>query len=503
MIPRNRIFDPHKVGVYHCFTRCVRQLFLLGDDELTQTKNHHRRKRMTEHLRKLAKEFAIDVLDFSLMENQVHSVLRNRPDIVRSWSNEEAAQRWWRLCPKKDKKGNPRDPRESELCKWIDDAAWMEELRGRLSDISWIMWFWLRKIAGDANLEDGKRGHFVERRFHSLRLEDEAALLACSIYAALNPMRAGMVEDPALYDDGSFTRRVAAHMQRQQRELARDVEQQNDAVPGSDVELTSDTAPDEPDLDCWLAQFFLDERDSHCSGTASQVEDPTTVISPGNKIGSPRVSNTGYLSMTWKEYVEVLNWTKEYVSGMAVVRGGTLPHSQCEIPTDTSDDMASNLLRPMLNNMLSKSSNSMSISMGNFLVSREESHAASNAVSNGGSSDALRDELRTSRSAESTVVSESVRRTLGRLGMTPEYWLGTIKDWDDLFGYVIRTPDLAALVAIYRRERYRGKTVCSIRLGGRCAAVSGAEPGDTNKSEPSNPETDSGRGFADSIPPDD
>ena len=33
------------------------------------------------------------------MVNHVHVILRNRPDVVAGWSDEEVAQRWWQLFP--------------------------------------------------------------------------------------------------------------------------------------------------------------------------------------------------------------------------------------------------------------------------------------------------------------------------------------------------------------------------------------------------------------------
>ena len=33
------------------------------------------------------------------MVNHIHVILRNRPDIVAGWSDEEVARRWWKLFP--------------------------------------------------------------------------------------------------------------------------------------------------------------------------------------------------------------------------------------------------------------------------------------------------------------------------------------------------------------------------------------------------------------------
>jgi hypothetical protein len=42
---------------------------------------------------------AIDVLDYAILGNHLHVVLRNRPDIVSTWSDAEVARRWWFVCP--------------------------------------------------------------------------------------------------------------------------------------------------------------------------------------------------------------------------------------------------------------------------------------------------------------------------------------------------------------------------------------------------------------------
>ena len=85
---------------------------------------------------------------------------------------------------KLESKKNP-DPDLPQIFKYD-----IEELRSRLSDISWFMRELNQYIAVRANLEDKCKGSFFESRFKSQNLADDAAILTCMIYCDLNPIRA-------------------------------------------------------------------------------------------------------------------------------------------------------------------------------------------------------------------------------------------------------------------------------------------------------------------------
>ncbi|MFN7844517.1 MAG: transposase [Pirellula sp.] len=192
---RAEVFNPNEVAVLHVIARVCRRCFLFGDDPITG-KNFDHRKLWIEHQIKVqAAQFGIDILAFSLMENHIHQVLRSRPDVVQTWDDSEVARRWLMICPKrKDDKGNALEPTEAELDKVRNNPAEIEKLRTRLSDVSWWMRILCQKIGTRANREDQEVGKFFQGRFKAVRLLDEEAILACSVYVDLNPIRASIAE---------------------------------------------------------------------------------------------------------------------------------------------------------------------------------------------------------------------------------------------------------------------------------------------------------------------
>ena len=268
-IPRREIIDEHVVGIYHCVQRCVRRAFLCGKDRVTGKNYEHRKDWIRSRLEFLAGQFAIDVLDYSILDNHLHVVVRNRPDIVRTWSDTEVARRWWNLFPKrKDNSGQAAEPHEHELAMLMADAKALAEKRQRLSSISWLMRCLAEQIARQANKEDGCTGRFWEGRYKCQRLLDDAAVLACSIYVDLNPIRAGIAATP---EDSQFTSaydRIHAHRP-------------------SSSSLASKTD------DAWLSPVRADP----CSDDLKEGQSPC------------RASNRGFLNMELDDYLELLDWT--------------------------------------------------------------------------------------------------------------------------------------------------------------------------------------------------
>ncbi len=191
---RSELFLPHDISICHVVQRCVRRMFLAGLDDETGKDYTYRREWIRERLEKLASVFAIDVLTYAILSNHLHVVIRNRPDVVKTWSDQEVALRWLQIFPGKRIEEQLGNPTQADVDALAKDLEKLEAIRSRLSDISWFMRALSEPIARRANSEEKCTGAFWEGRFKAQRLLDEAGLLACCMYVDLNPIRAAMAE---------------------------------------------------------------------------------------------------------------------------------------------------------------------------------------------------------------------------------------------------------------------------------------------------------------------
>lgn len=172
--------DAAQVNVLHVCSRTVRRCFLFGDDPLTGKNYDHRKAWIEDSLQHFAGHFGIDLLAYAVMSNHFHLVLRNRPDVVASWSDTEVARRWLMICPhRKDKAGKPLPPSASELNTIRHCPVRLKEIRGRLADPSWWMRFLCQHVARRANIEEDASGRFFEQRYKIARRSGSDRL--CSV----------------------------------------------------------------------------------------------------------------------------------------------------------------------------------------------------------------------------------------------------------------------------------------------------------------------------------
>ncbi len=205
---RSEVYNPEEVGVYHCVSRCVRRAFLCGKDTVTKISYEHRREWIRERLKSLVDIFAIDVIAYAVMNNHLHCLIRNRPDIAEKWSDREVAKRWRMLFPFRRVNGVAEAPNQKEIDAICSNKKLVKLYRQRLSDISWFNRCMNENIARRANAEDRCKGRFWEGRFHCQRVFDIGAILACSAYIDLNPIRAGISKTLESSDYTSIQERI-------------------------------------------------------------------------------------------------------------------------------------------------------------------------------------------------------------------------------------------------------------------------------------------------------
>jgi hypothetical protein len=277
------------VGVYHCWNRCVRRAFLCGLDPLTRKNFNHRRAWIRKQEQQLARLFAIEIAFHSEMSNHIHLILRTRPDVVATWSDEEVVKRWLKIAQlKRGRRDEPSEPTEAKIRYELGRKGRVAQLRGRLSNVSWFMGALCENIARRCNSEDQVSGKFWESRYSCRNLAEESAILVCGIYVDLNPIRAGEARVPEQARHTSAYDRIEG---RKWRRFAGG----DDAATGEKTGTTA-TAGEMPP-DGWLCELTL------LSGLEADVRMGTASCTPW------RASDKGILPVSLDDYLKLLDWT--------------------------------------------------------------------------------------------------------------------------------------------------------------------------------------------------
>jgi len=277
----------------------VRRAFLLGEDPYTGKNYDHRKQWVVDRLKLLSKAFAVEIAGYAVMINHSHVLAWTRPDVGKTWSDREVAERWLIVFPKHaDQYGLSKQAQENVIELMVSDAKLIKELRQRLSCISWFMRCLNEHIARVANKEDGVKGRFWQGRFGSQVLLDPSAVLAGLTYVDLNPIRAGAAETPEGSDFTSAQDRIVARQAR--KKLSR---LQPQTAPTSEKRLLAlkqaemiEEVKRELQRDDWLSSF--------------------------GKEGDGR--RKPFINMDLDDYLELLDWTGRQVKEGK--RGKIPPH---------------------------------------------------------------------------------------------------------------------------------------------------------------------------------
>jgi REP element-mobilizing transposase RayT len=277
--PRNRVVNSTQRSIYHCTQRCVRRAFLCGRDPLTGNNYEHRRLYIQDRLEELTGVYALNLLNYAILSNHLHLLLRTEPGIAKRWSAAEIVRRWWRIHPERDKKGRPLELTDQKLAQLCKNKDLIRKWRKRLCNLSWFMKDLAEWVARKCNREDNVPGRFWQGRFGCSRIEDDTALLACAVYVDLNLIRAGLAETPETSLFSSIHLRIQA-LQQSQKTGAKGKKAQP--------------------LDGWLAPVQIDPRLS-----LQQADAPSR--------SGRRASDRGYLEISFPQYLELVDWTGRQV----------------------------------------------------------------------------------------------------------------------------------------------------------------------------------------------
>ena len=335
---RDEQFVASEVCIVHAVQRCVRRAFLAGVDEKTGVDFSFRREWIRRRMESLASVFGVDVLTYAVLSNHLHVILRNRPDVVAAWSDEEAALRWLRVFPGRRLDEQLAEPTENDVRALAANAQRMADVRSRLSDISWFMRALSEPIARLANKQDECTGRFWEGRFKAQRIADEAGLLACAMYVDLNPIRAAMAQSPDQAVHTSAYDRIKAERGEFMPSAAFDLVTVSTEEAGEQLRRTPTAELKKRRLakrrnqtgkrilrDSWLAPLTM---------SAKLAADPQV------HKGGVRASDKGFLSLRWHDYLALLRWTSKQRVKEAVTELPTKLQSALVITWHRSLDVA-------------------------------------------------------------------------------------------------------------------------------------------------------------------
>ncbi len=315
---RKHIVDETQIGVYQCIGRCVRRAFLCGTDAVSGRDFSHRKVWLQGRLESLASLFAVEICTFSVMSNHFHVVLRIRPDIAAAWSDEEVAYRWAsvRAIYRKHRRTMP-EPNRAHIDELLNSPKELADCRKRLSSLSMFMALLCEPLAILANKEDRVSGRFWQGRFRSQALLDESAMLACSMYVDLNPIRAGVAATPEQSAFTSAFTRIKGLEARSRRAKRREMRQAKRRKPASITKGQRILSVLDRPADAWLCEFQLDERPGKSPLMTKAIGKAPTPQPKGSEAAAsapaielgPRASDRGFLPLTIQKYLSLLDWT--------------------------------------------------------------------------------------------------------------------------------------------------------------------------------------------------
>jgi len=158
--------------------------FVLGD---------HEKQRLRELIEDSQDRFAHKVWDLCLMDNHYHLLIEIPPNS--EMSREEVLRCWLQIQSGR----NPGDPGDAVL----------DAYRAKIHDLSGIVGNFQQRFSQWFNRQKGRWGKLFGAPFDSVLLDTYGSVGKAMAYITLNPVRAGMVSDPAEYHWCGYAERMA------------------------------------------------------------------------------------------------------------------------------------------------------------------------------------------------------------------------------------------------------------------------------------------------------
>jgi putative transposase len=185
-----------KPAIYHCVSRVVERRFVFGDEEREQFRI----------LMRMYENFSgCRVLSYCIMSNHIHILLEVPPMPKGGFTDEELLRRLSAIYSEVvvgEVAAELAMAREKGIAEHV--AAIHERYTCRMHNLSQFMKTVMQRMTQWFNRRHQRTGTLWEERFKSVIVESGIATRMMAAYIDLNPIRAGMVKDPAEYRWSSY-----------------------------------------------------------------------------------------------------------------------------------------------------------------------------------------------------------------------------------------------------------------------------------------------------------
>jgi REP element-mobilizing transposase RayT len=191
MNPRFKIESRHSAAVYHCISHTTAEVFL--DDRAKEI--------LRKHLWQVADYCGVHVLTYAIMSTHFHVLVRV-PLKTDDVPDAELLRRHNVLHPRLTQFQAARMRLITEQLKTggLDASAWRKQQLGLMCDISPFMKLFKQRFSIWFNRAHKRRGTLWSERFKSVIVEGRGNVLSTmAAYIDLNPVRAGITDDPKDY----------------------------------------------------------------------------------------------------------------------------------------------------------------------------------------------------------------------------------------------------------------------------------------------------------------